>query len=176
MPVIERAVRFGGRWWKRSPMTIPRTGQIECGYREVRVAESQTRELDALNRELAGIQDELLALSDDAFAERFALQKRQDELRELAGAFHQDWDSQRSTEELQAELNALRGQLKGIEDQKINLAMFGSGSKGAGPGSSGLGGVSLNRGLLEALGANRVHARIGVIKGILADRGIDSDE
>ena len=87
------------------------------------MADSQTPELDALNRELAGIQGELLALSDDAFAERFALQKRQDELRELAAAFHQDWGSQRPTEELQAELNALRGQLKGIEDQKINLAI-----------------------------------------------------
>ncbi|MEE9178472.1 MAG: hypothetical protein V3U46_08590 [Acidimicrobiia bacterium] len=152
------------------------TGQIECGYREIRVADSQTPELDALNRELAGIQDELLALSDDAFAERFALQKRQDELRELAAAFHQDWDSQRPTEELQAELNALRGHLKGIEDQKINLAGFSAGSSQAGSGSSGLGGVSLNQGLLKAQGANAVHARIGVIKGILADRGIDPDE
>ena len=140
------------------------------------MADSQTPKLDALNRELAGIQDELLALADDAFAERFALQKRQDELRERAAAFHQDWDSQRSTEELQAELKARRAQLKGIEDQKINLAMFSSGSRGAGAGSSGLGGVSLNQGLLKAQGANRVHARIGVIKGILADRGIDSDE
>ena len=145
-------------------------------YGEVRVVESQTPELDALNRELAGIQDELLALSDDAFAERFVLQKRQDELRELAGAFHQDWDSQRSTEELQAELKALRGQLKGIEDQKIDLAMQGGGSGPGGHGGSGLGGVALNQGLLEAQGANRVHARIGLIKGILADRGIDPDE
>ncbi len=140
------------------------------------MADSQTPELDALNRELAGIQDELFALADDAFAERFALQKRQDELRELAGAFHQDWDSQRSTEELQAELKALRGQLKGIEDQKIDLTMQGGGSGRGGAHGSGWGGVSLNQGLLEAQGANRVHARIGVIKGILADRGIDSDE
>ena len=149
------------------------TGQIECGYREVRVADSQTPELDALNRELAGIQDELFALADDAFAERFALQKRQDELREKAAAFYQNRDAQRPTEELQAGLKALRGQLKGIEDQKINLAI------GCGipePGSSGLGGVALNQVLLEAQGANSVHARIGVIKGILADCGIDSDE
>jgi hypothetical protein len=139
------------------------------------MADSQTPKLDALNRELAGIQDELLALADDAFAERFALQKRQDELRERAAAFHQDWDSQRSTEELQAELKALRGQLKGIEDQKIDLTMQGGGS-GPGGHGSGWGGVSLNQGLLEAQGANRVHARIGVIKGILADREIDSDE
>ncbi len=137
------------------------------------MVDSQTPELDALNRELAGIQDELLALSDDAFAERFALQKRQDELREKAAAFYQNRDAQRPTEELQAGLKALRGQLKGIEDQKINLAMW---CQGAGPGSSGLGGMALNQGLLEAQGANSVHARIGVIKGILADRGIDSDE
>jgi len=139
------------------------------------MTDSETPDLEKLNRELARVQDELIALSDDAFAEKFELQQRQDELRKQATAFQQDWDARRSNADLQRELAALRSQLGGIEDQKIDLAGFGGGSSEAGPGATGLGGVQLNQQMLEAQGANAVHARIGVIKGILADRGVDPD-
>jgi len=36
-----------------------------------------------------------------------------------------------------------------------------------------LGGVGLNAGMMEASGANRIKARIGVIKGILTNRGAE---
>ena len=139
------------------------------------MADSQAPDLDAITQELAKVQDELLALPDDAFSERFALQTRQDGLRKQAAGFHEDWDAQRPTEELQVELEALRAQLATIEDQKINLAGFSGGGAASGAGlGSGLGGVQWNHGMLGAQGANSVHARIGRLKGILADRGIDS--
>lgn len=133
-------------------------------------------ELDELTRELASIQDALLELPPDAFAERYDLQKRQDALRDQAAAFHQDWEAQRPTIELRAELSALRAQLASIEAQRINL-VYQAGSGGQdGPSAEGLGGTGLNEGILDAQGADHIHARIGLIKGILTDRGIDPGE
>lgn len=140
------------------------------------MADPGMSELDELNQELARVQDDLLALPDDAFEARYRLQKRQDELREQAAAYHQDRDARRSSAELIAELAALRGQLEGIYDQQINLVSQAGGGTAAGPGADGYGGVGANQAIFEAQGGNRVRARIDRIRGILSDRGIDPDE
>ena len=77
--------------------------------------------LDDVTAQLADVQRKLLDLPDDAFAERYALQKQQDALREQASQFREDWDAQRPTDELLAELAARRAQLKTIEDQRIDM-------------------------------------------------------
>jgi hypothetical protein len=129
-------------------------------------------DLFAVTRELADIQKQLLDLPDDAFAERFALRQRQDELRAIARSVDNPMDAATSDAQLLAELQALRMQMKSIERQRIDL-VGQAGSGGAASGEMGnLGGVKINKGIDDAMGLDKVKARIGVIKGILTDRGV----
>ncbi|MDJ0790992.1 MAG: hypothetical protein QNJ71_03760 [Acidimicrobiia bacterium] len=128
---------------------------------------------DDITRELADIQKQLLDLPDDAFAERYELQRRQDELRaEIRGdsaAMYKD----RSDESLLDELAALRGQMKAIEDQRIDLVSQ-AGSGGASTGEMGnLGGVQINKGIDDAHGLSDIKNRIGIIKNELDARGVE---
>lgn len=113
------------------------------------------------------------ALPDDAFAEKYELQMKRDALRKRAEEYAVDADKERTTVDLLAELSGLRMQLRQIEGQKIDLVS----QSGGGPGESGnmmnLGGASLNARMTEASGAGRLQARIGVIKGVLTDRGAE---
>jgi hypothetical protein len=125
---------------------------------------------------LADVQRRLQELPDDAFAEKFELHKEQDILREEARRFADDLDQGRDTAELLAELAALRTQMHAIEGQRIDL-VFQAGSGGSSTGEMGnLGGVSLNRGMDEAMGLPKIKARIGLLKGILTDRGVEVPE
>jgi hypothetical protein len=129
--------------------------------------------LDRVTQELADIQRSLIDLPDDAFAERFELQKRQDALREEAAQFRQDWDKQRSDSDLLAELAAMRSRLASIESQKIDLVTQSGFASEAGPGADGLGAIGINIGIGEAHGAGDIQARIGRLKNILEERGVD---
>ncbi len=127
-------------------------------------------------RRLAEVQDALLALPEDAFAERYELLKQRDALRERAAEFATSLDDGRSDEDLLTELAALREQRAAIESQRIDLVTQ-AGSGGPGSGEMGnLGGVGLNRGIGDAMGLPGIEARIGVIKGVLTDRGVDVPE
>ena len=129
--------------------------------------------LTDLTRQLADIQRQLMDLPDDAFAERVELRRRQDELRALAWAGDNPMDAGRSTEDLENELHGLRAQMKSIEKQRIDLVKQ-AGSGGATSSEMGnLGGVKINKAIDDAHGLPRIKARIGVIKGILADRGVE---
>jgi chromosome segregation ATPase len=68
--------------------------------------------LDRITRELAEVQDRLLALGREHWAERYELQKRQDELRDEAAEHRTSRDGGRSTEDLQDELDELRHRVK----------------------------------------------------------------
>lgn len=112
-------------------------------------------------------------MPDDTFAKKYELLKLRDTLREQAAEYATDADKARSDSELLAELRGLRSSLSQIEEQKIDLVtQAGGGAPGAG-NMTNLGGVSLNIQITEASGAGRIQARIGVIKGILADRGVE---
>jgi hypothetical protein len=125
---------------------------------------------------LADVQKRLLELPDDAFAEKYELLQQRDTLREEASGFAGAIDSNRSDEELLRELAALRSQMRSIEGKRIDLVMQ-AGSGGASTGEMGnLGGVKLNKGIDDAFGLPKIKARIGVIKGTLADRGVDVPE
>ena len=93
-------------------------------------------------------------------------------MRERAAAFVQDWDAERASEELLRELASVRQRLKDAEDAKIDLVMQAGGGGAAG-GGIGLGDVSLNQRISEAQGVGELRARIGRLKGILIDRGVD---
>ncbi|GBE24356.1 MAG TPA: hypothetical protein ENG98_05100 [Actinobacteria bacterium] len=127
-------------------------------------------ESDILAR-LVAVNDALWALPDDAFSEKFKLLKERDQLREEASEYAVDLDAQRSDADLLFELSGMRSQLKELEKQKIDVVMQAGGGSGTGE-MGNLGGVSLNARMMDASGAGRVQNRIGIIKGILTDRGV----
>ncbi|MEN8234492.1 MAG: hypothetical protein ABFR89_06165 [Actinomycetota bacterium] len=127
--------------------------------------------LDAMLQELSDIQDRLIALPSDAFAERYELRCRQDELRDEMASFRVDFDAERSTDDLLSELAGQRSRLVEIERQRVDMVSQAGGSGG------GVGAFTPEEGLNlkmdEAAGAGEITARIGRIKGILVDRGVD---
>ena len=131
---------------------------------------------DDITRELADIQRRLLELPGDAFAERYELQRRQDALRaEVRGDSAMLYEG-RTDASLLEELAALRSQMKAIEAQRIDLVSQ-AGSGGASSGEMGnLGGVALNQGIDEAHGLSQIKNRIGVLKNVLAERGVEVPE
>ena len=125
-----------------------------------------------INRKLADVQDRLIALPEDAFAQRWELRKEQDELREQAREFAYAVDEDKFDDELLSELRSLRKRMKAIEHQRIDLVGQAGGGSMSGE-MSNLGGVKLNRSIDNAMGLPKIRARIGVIKGVLMDRGVD---
>ena len=131
-------------------------------------------DLDSVLRELSEVQDRLIALPADAFAERYELRCRQDELRDQMASFRIDFDAERSAEELLSELSGLRSRMAAIEGQRIDMVSQAGGSgamTGAMTPEEGL-----NRKMDEAAGAGEIKSRIGRIKGILIDRGVEVPE
>ena len=130
--------------------------------------------MDILRQELAQIQEKLIELPSDAFAERYELRTRQDELRDKVASFSQDRDADRSDQELLEELAALQARHKQIVRNRINLVGQSSGGSGAGPGAGAYGVDDVNRGIAAAAGASEIESRITRIKSILADRDLTS--
>jgi hypothetical protein len=134
-------------------------------------------DLEDVTRKLAEVQDRLLALSDEAFAERYELLKERDRLRDMAAEFRVDFDAERSSDDLLAELASLRSRLAAAERQRIDIVQqSGGGTEGSAAGADGWGGVQLNQQIDAANALGNVQARIGRIKGILIDRGIEVPE
>ena len=131
-------------------------------------------DLDQIQRELSDVQDRLIALPDDAFAERYELRCRQDELRDQMASFRVDFDARRSTEDLLTELSGLRSRMATIEGQRIDMVSQAGGSGGMTGAMTPEEG--LNRKMDAAAGAGEIQSRIGRIKGILIDRGVEVPE
>lgn len=124
-------------------------------------------------RQLADLQRQLIDLPSDAFAERVELRRRQDELRALARTADNAMDADRTDAQLLDELAGLRTRMQTIERQRIDLVKQ-AGSGGATSSEMGnLGGVKINKAIDDAQGLPAIKARIGVIKGMLSDRGVD---
>lgn len=131
-------------------------------------------DLDSLLAELSRIHAEIAALDDGDFAGRHRLLQRRDAVREAVARHHQGYDESRSTEDIVAELEALRAQAEAIEKDRIDVVkQHGGGSWGAAAGADGWGAVQLNQSIEEAQGLPRIRSRIGRLKGILSDRGVD---
>ena len=125
-----------------------------------------------ITAKLADVQKRLLDLPDDAFAKKFDLLKERDALREEAASYSETLDRNRSDDELQSELASLRSRAKSIEDQRIDLVMQAGGGSGTGE-MGNLGGTQINKSIEDGHGLPKIRARIGIIKGILNDRGVD---
>ena len=124
-------------------------------------------ELDRITRELAEVQDQLLALEEGDFAERFRLQSRQDELREAAGELATDWDADRPTEEIEAELAGHRARLEELVESRSGYAI-GKGGSNQGPGSAAMG--KLAHQSKQAAGLGQITARISHLEDLLKER------
>lgn len=133
-------------------------------------------DLESITKRLAEIQDELTKLPDDAFAAKMDLRAEQDQLRAYARAYREGIDDSRDTDELLAELRQLRHRLAEIDRMKIDMVKQSGSTGGAGPGADGWGGVQLNQQIDAAQGTDELRKRIGRIKGILTDRGVDVPE
>jgi hypothetical protein len=133
-------------------------------------------DLDDVTRKLAEVQDRLLGLPDEAHAERYELLQERDRLRALAAEFRVDFEARRTDADLLAELAALRSRLAAVERDRIDMVGQSGGSLSAGPGADGWGGVQLNEQIDDAQGVGPLRERIGRIKGILTDRGVDVPE
>lgn len=130
--------------------------------------------VDEVRSELADIQRRLLDLADDDFAGKHRLLTRRDELRALAAEHRRDTDAERSDPELLSELAARRQQLAAIERQRIDVVIqHGAGSHGTAAGGDGWGAVQLNQAMDQAQDVAGIQARIGRLKAILTDRGVD---
>lgn len=125
--------------------------------------------LDSLNRELADIQDRLLALAPDDFEERYRLQSRQDELRNEAAGFEQDWLKERSTEDLEAELAQLRRHAEELVASKSGMVSGkGGGSHSAVSGAFAKLALDVKQTVADEVG--RILVRIDHIEAVLASR------
>ncbi len=119
---------------------------------------------------LAEVQKKLLDLPADAFAEKYALYREQDALKEEASEMAEVADFQRTDDDLLRELYELRRQAKSIESQRVSLfAQAGGGEMSGLMGASG--GSAINKGIENALPG--IRSRIGLIKGTLIDRGVE---
>jgi hypothetical protein len=130
--------------------------------------------VDSLIRELGEVQDRLIALPDDAFAERFELLKRQDQLREQAALHTAGVDNERPTEDLLAELASLRQRRDALESEHVNVMLQASNIDAAGF-SGNADAAQINRQMDSARGLPQIVSRIGRIKGVLTDRGVEVD-
>ena len=128
--------------------------------------------VEDLVRQLAALQDQLIALPDDAFAERFELVSRQDEMRALAAQHAQGVDIERSTEDLLGELAGLRSQRDALNGEHAGtiLHVVKAGAAGL-PDHADT--DSVNRRSDPAQDMLRIEGRIGRIGDILIDRGVD---
>lgn len=128
---------------------------------------------EEMTRELADIQKRLIDLPSDAFSERYELQKRQDHLRDTLRANPEAMFADRPNEDLLAELAALRRQRDAIDRTRIDLVTQ-AGSGGPGSGEMGnLGAYAINKGIQDAHGLPAIQSRIGIIKNVLDERGVD---
>ncbi len=131
---------------------------------------STRRDVDAALVRLAEIRRHLSDLPADAFAERAALRRERFQIQEQIGPI--DLDGGRSTEDLLDELSSQRARLHHLEGMRMNVAAQ-QGGGGESSGWDGWGAMQLNLTLDEANDVAGVEARIGRLKSILAERGVD---
>lgn len=132
------------------------------------------RSLDEINRDLAFVADALLALDGDAFAERYVLLKRQDELRAEADGYQTDFDEQRPIQDILSELQTLRKQRDTELGRQTGRVMM------SGPGGTG-GAAGAVSGEMMRLSAKanasgpmtQLNMRIAALESMLRSRGIE---
>ena len=119
-------------------------------------------DMSSILSELTLVQDQLAALSADAVADRTALLARRDELHVAAARMADKVDEDRPTQDLLAQLAALRRQLGALERQRA-----------AAPARPGMRVENSFRPSQGQPSESRIEARIRRIQWLLSQRGID---
>ena len=116
--------------------------------------------MSSILRELNEVQDQLGSLPRDARADKLALLSRQEELQTRAAQLADRVDEGWSTQELLSQLASLRWQRDAVARQRGAAPLVRTDPSG--PYRT-----------MRRDGLPRIEARIGHIKAILAERGID---
>ena len=127
-------------------------------------------------KELAAIDEKLETLPADDFAARVTLHQRHEDLRARAAHLAQDADAQRSTADLQIEIQSLQHRLGRIQDEFINVPEQSGEGNIPGPDLADRGAADLNREIANAQYAPQLISRIDKLQEILRSRGVDSDQ
>lgn len=126
-------------------------------------------------KELAAIDEKLETLPADAFAERVTLHQRHEDLRARAAQLAEDADAQRSSADLQVEVQSLQQRLGRIQDEFIDVSEQSGEGNIPGPDSVHRSAAALNTEIADAQHAPQLVARIEKLQEILRGRGVDSD-
>ena len=125
-------------------------------------------------KELAAIDEKLDTLPADAFSERVTLHQRHEDLRARAAHLAEEADDQRSTQDLQIEVQSLQQRLGVIQDEFIDVSEQSGEGNIPGPDSVDRGAAGLNRDVAQAQGAPQLVARIDKLQRIIASRDTGS--
>jgi hypothetical protein len=127
-------------------------------------------DLDRIFRELMETRQKLDSLPPDASTERARLERRRQELHELATNLQASVGDERPTPEIQTELASLKVSLTEIEDATIDIAVQHGGS--ALEASYAPATMDLNRQIESGQGADEIRVRIRQLEDTLEKRGV----
>jgi hypothetical protein len=127
-------------------------------------------DLDRIFRELMETRQKLDSLPPDASTERARLERRRQELHELATNLQASVGDERPTPEIQTELASLKVSLTEIEDATIDIAVQHGGS--ALEASYAPATMDLNRAIESGQGADEIRVRIRQLEDTLEKRGV----
>jgi len=125
-------------------------------------------------KELAAIDEKLDTLPADDFSARVTLHQRHEDLRARAAQLAEDADYQRSTQDLQLEVQSLQQRLGRIQDEFIDVSEQSGEGNIPGPDSVHRSAAGLNRDMADAQDAPQMVARISKLQRIISSRDTES--
>ena len=128
-----------------------------------------------VDKELAAIDEKLDTMPADDFEGRVDLRQRHHALRARAAQLHADADEQRSTADIQIEVQSLRQRIAVIQDEMIDSAEQGGEGNIPGPDQQDRSPGAMNRDIGDAQGAPEMVRRLDKLERILRERGVDDD-
>lgn len=131
--------------------------------------------IDEIDKELVEIDEKLSTLPADDFATRVDLRTRHEALQARAAHLNADADEQRSTEDIEIEIQSLEQRIAVIQGEMIDSAEQGGEGNIPGPDQKHRGPGALNREIGDAQGTPAMVRRMEKLKDILSSRGVDVD-
>lgn len=126
--------------------------------------------IDEINKELVEIDEKLSTIPADRFSERVDLHERHLELRTRAAEVNADADRQRSTGDIEIEIQSLRQRIAAVQGVMIEAAVQSSEGNVPGPDQQHRSSSAMNREIADARGVPAMENRLEKLTGILADR------
>jgi len=123
-----------------------------------------------IDEELAAIDEKLNTMPADDFSARVDLHERHLELRTRAAELNADADRQRSTGDIEVEIQSLRQRIAAVQDVMIETAVQGSEGNVPGPDQQNRSSSAMNQEIADARGVPALENRLRKLEGILADR------